>query len=116
VEVTVPFNHITLGNVLEICTMMIMGAGFIFGLRSALATLALRMDSVEREIGKLTNILITLGKYEERFLRNEGDIWELKHGRGFVTETPTPARGQFVGYPGPRRGQPVAPKPQEDQS
>lgn len=87
-EVEIPFNHITLGNVLEICTMVVLAVGFIYSMRGALQGLAQRMTAVETEIGKLTNILITLGKYEERFLRNESDIWDLKHGRGFVAEIP----------------------------
>ena len=87
-EVSVPFNHITLGNVLEMVTMIAIGLGFIFGMRGALSSLGQRMNAVEKEVGKLVDVLITLGRYEERFLRNENDIWDLKHGKGFVTEIP----------------------------
>jgi hypothetical protein len=52
-----------------------------------------RLKSVEStnldmklEMKKLSDILITLGKYEERFQRVEGMVDDLRRGRGFISK------------------------------
>jgi hypothetical protein len=83
---------ISLGNLLTIASFAGGGLWFIVRLQAAIDTMATRFDvmavrltSVETEIKKLTDILVTLGRYEERFLRLEREIDDLRHGRGFIT-------------------------------
>ncbi len=44
------------------------------------------LDAHAAEIKKMTGVLITLGRYEERFLRIEGMIDDLRRGRGFIED------------------------------
>jgi hypothetical protein len=75
---------ISLGNVLTIASFMIGGLWFISTMRGAVDMMALRLSTVETEVKKLAEVLITLGKYEERFTRLERDINDLRHGQGYI--------------------------------
>ena len=97
---------INLGNLLTIASFLVGGTTFIVALRSMLRSLDERMVSVEGEIKKLTDILVKLAayderfkNYDERFLRNEADVarlheWfdELRHGEGLVVATKRAAK------------------------
>jgi hypothetical protein len=82
---------INLGNLLTIASFIIGGVVFIMQMRSMISLVELRLKALETsnenqniEIKKLGDILVTLGKYEERFLRIEGMIDDLRHGRGLI--------------------------------
>jgi len=82
---------INLGNLLTIASFVIGGVVFIMQMRSMISLVELRLKALETsnenqnlEIKKLGDILVTLGKYEERFLRIEGMIDDLRHGRGLI--------------------------------
>ena len=82
---------INLGNLLTIASFIIGGVVFIMSMRNMLSLIELRLKALETsnenqniEIKKLSDILVTLGKYEERFLRIEGMIDDLRHGRGII--------------------------------
>jgi hypothetical protein len=82
---------INLGNILTISSFLIGGTGFVFAMRNMIAIIAVRLEALEKvtdwqtvEIRKLSEVLITLGRYEERFLRVEGMVDDLRHGRGFI--------------------------------
>lgn len=84
---------VNLGNLLTIASFIIGGIVFIMQLRSMIGIVELRLQALEKsnenqnlEIKKLGDILVTLGKYEERFLRVEGMIDELRHGRGMIID------------------------------
>lgn len=79
---------ISLGNLLTIASFIAGGLWFIQTMRGAVDMMALRLTTVESEIKKLADILVTLGKYEERFLRIEAEVNDLKHGNGFVVPPP----------------------------
>ena len=85
------FWHVNLGNILTIVSFLLGGIWFISTMRNSIELLAQRLTQVEAsnedqrlEIKKLGEILVTLGKYEERFLRVEGHIDDLRRGRGFI--------------------------------
>lgn len=87
------FLHVNLGNILTILSFIGGGIWFISTMRTAMELLSMRMTGIERlvtgqaeELKKLTQVLITLGRYEERFLRLEGMLDELRHGKGFIHE------------------------------
>lgn len=82
---------INIGNILTMALFVFGGLGFIYSMKAMITTLDLRLINVEKsniaqneELKKLTQVLITLGRYEERFLRLEGMIDDLRHGRGFI--------------------------------
>jgi len=82
---------INVGNILTMALFILGGLGFIYSMKSMITTIDLRLINVEKsniaqneELKKLTQVLITLGRYEERFLRLEGMIDDLRHGRGFI--------------------------------
>ena len=85
------FWHVNLGNVLTIGSFIGGGVWFIITMRNAIDVLGIRLTHVEEsnedqkeEIKKLAQVLITLGKYEERFLRVDSQIDDLRHGRGII--------------------------------
>jgi hypothetical protein len=82
---------VNLGNLLTIASFIIGGIVFVMSMRNMLSLVELRLKALETsnenqniEIKKLSDILVTLGKYEERFLRVEGMIDDLRHGRGII--------------------------------
>lgn len=86
---------INVGNVLTIASFIGGGIWFIMVMRGAIDRLSLRLQYVEasnedqkEEIKKLAQILVTLGRYEERFLRVEGQLEDLRHGRGLIVNSP----------------------------
>lgn len=58
---------INLGNLLTIGSFLVGGTAFVVAMRSMLRSLDARMISVETEIKKLTEVLIKLAGYDERF-------------------------------------------------
>jgi len=89
---------VNLGNLLTILSFLTGGVAFVVTLRNMIRSLNQRMSSVEIELKKLTDVLIKLAGYDERFrgyderfmrLENEqsriiGQFDELRHGEGFV--------------------------------
>lgn len=85
------FLTVNLGNILTIASFLAGGLWFINTMRNAIDLLTLRLGTLEetnrdqrKEIQKLADILVTLGRYEERFLRVEGMVDDLRHGRGII--------------------------------
>ena len=85
------FLSVNLGNILTILSFLGGGVWFIAAMKNAIFGLSMRLTYVEasnvdqkEEIKKLSQILVTLGRYEERFLRVEGVIEDLRHGRGLI--------------------------------
>lgn len=85
------FLTVNLGNILTIVSFLVGGLWFINTMRNAIELLTLRLGTLEetnrdqrKEIQKLADVLVTLGRYEERFLRVEGMIDDLRHGRGII--------------------------------
>lgn len=86
------FLTVNLGNILTIVSFLIGGLWFITTMKSSIEMLSIRLLTIEeisrdqrKEIQKLADILVTLGRYDERFLRVEGMIDDLRHGRGIIS-------------------------------
>lgn len=82
---------VNLGNILTIISFLVGGAFFIAMIKSSIGIIDMRLIALEKsndnqnvEIKKLADILVTLGKYEERFLRLEGQLDDIRHGRGLI--------------------------------
>jgi K+/H+ antiporter YhaU regulatory subunit KhtT len=89
------FWHFNLGNLLTILSFIVGGIWFITTMKGDMKELSvlteLRLthleasnDDQKEEIKKLAAVLITLGRYEERFLRVEQMIDDLRRGRGII--------------------------------
>ena len=88
------FLVVNLGNVLTIASFIVGGMWFISTMKNSIELLIIRIGNLETahkeqktEVKKLADVLITLGRYEERFLRVEGMLDDLRHGRGFVDKS-----------------------------
>lgn len=86
------FLTVNLGNILTIASFLVGGMWFISTMKNSIELMSLRLVNLEtvsrdqkKEIQKLADILVTLGRYEERFLRMEGMIDEIRHGRGIIS-------------------------------
>jgi len=82
---------INLGNILTILSLVVCVIVFVVTLSGKIDVINIRIGNVERitveqtiEIKQLSAILITLGRYEERFLRLEKMVDELRHGVGLI--------------------------------
>ena len=86
-----------LGNILTILSFLVGGVWFIASVKGVIeltnTKTNMRLNSLEQstqdqkeEIKKLAQILITLGRYEERFLRVEQMLDDLRRGRGMIKE------------------------------
>lgn len=102
-------ESIRVGDMLSFLGFLLGGAVFFFGMRQKIELVAQRLgfledtvkketaeqnkklDAQSAEIGKLGELLITMGRYEERMLRYGEDVLlirreidALKHGEGFI--------------------------------
>ena len=82
---------ITIGNIIEICT--IAGGGIIalatvrnsvFNLRSEIKNMKDDFVDMKKDIKALGEVMVKMAVTDQRLLGVEQDVRELKHGRGFV--------------------------------
>ncbi len=90
---------VNLGNILTMGSFFVGFIIFLMQMRSMIGIVEVRLRALETsnenqnvEIKKLADILVTLGRYEERFLRIEDMINELRHGRGMIVPVETGRR------------------------
>jgi len=77
---------VDIGNLLAVATFLITGTGVIYTIRESLKTLVLRVNLLESEVKKLSEILVALGRQEERLTAMDRRIDDLRRGKGFVLE------------------------------
>lgn len=82
---------ITLGNVIEIFSIVVGGFAVLITLKNNVAALKVDVEAMQTEIKKLGEILINLADIRgeirvlgSRVTSAEQDIRELRHGEGFV--------------------------------
>lgn len=82
---------ITIGNIIEIVSMIGGGLVVFITLKNTVANIKIEVAGMQTEIKKLGDILIAqadmrgeIKVLETRLLANEQDIRELRHGDGFV--------------------------------
>lgn len=87
---------ITIGNIVEIGTIIIGGVITFTLLRSTVTQLKSEVKELKIDVRALNKIVIEMAVTDRRLLVVEEDIRELRHGRGFVK---TAIEGEW-----PRRG------------
>ncbi len=75
---------ISLGNLLTILAFLIGGVGFVYTIRSDVRAQGDRLDAVEHELQKLSDILIALGRQDERLNAMDRRIDDMRRGEGFI--------------------------------
>ncbi|MBN9601801.1 MAG: hypothetical protein J0G33_02600 [Afipia felis] len=77
---------ITVGNIIEIAT--IVGGGFMFlnSLKNTVGNLKKDVAGMQDEIKKIGQVLIQMAVTTTRLDNHDREISELKHGRGFIRE------------------------------
>ena len=78
---------ITIGNIVEILT--IIGGGFaaFVSMRSTVARVMADLLDVKADIKALNQVMIAMAVADQRLSAVELDIREMKHGRGFIRES-----------------------------
>lgn len=83
---------ITIGNIVEIGSILLGGIAVLWTLKSDVKTLKRDFVAIQKEIQKLGEILVNLADIRgdikalsTRVSMAEQDIREMKHGNGFVT-------------------------------
>lgn len=88
---------INMGHVITIVTVLVSGYGVVVSQRKDSEArdqlLALRMDAVEKSMGKITDLLVLHGRMEERqnaldarLNAQSAEITDLRHGKGFIVK------------------------------
>ena len=84
---------VNLGNLLTILSFLVIGISIAASIRSQVTTMAIRLLSLETEIKKLSEVLIALGRQDERLnalddrlISLEKDYRDLRKGKGFILE------------------------------
>ena len=75
---------ITVGNLVEIASIIGGGILVMITLRSDVANMKTEMKGIQAEVKKIGDVLITQADQNRRILHLEEDLRELKHGEGFV--------------------------------
>ena len=78
---------ITIGNIVEILT--IIGGGFaaFVSMRSTVARVMADLLDVKADIKALNQVVIAMAVADQRLSAVELDIREMKHGKGFIRES-----------------------------
>jgi hypothetical protein len=75
---------ITIGNLVEIASIMGGGLMVMITLRGDVANIKVEMAGMQVELKKMTDIMIAQADQNRRILHLEEDFRELRHGHGFV--------------------------------
>ena len=78
---------ITIGNIIEIST--IVGGGVIAGalLKATVANLGREVKEMKIDIKALNTIVVEMAVADRRLIAVEEDIRELRHGKGFIRDS-----------------------------
>lgn len=75
---------ITIGNIIEIATILGGGLLVLLQLKNTVGNLKTDVTDMKAELKKVGEVLIKLAVTDTRIANLEQDIRELKHGEGFV--------------------------------
>jgi hypothetical protein len=75
---------ITIGNVIEIGTIVTGGFVTFALLRSTVIQLKAEVTELKTDVRELNKVVINMAVADRRIMAVEEDIRELRHGRGFV--------------------------------
>jgi hypothetical protein len=75
---------ITIGNLIEIASIIGGGLMVMVTLRGDVANIKAEMGGIQLEVKKIGDVLITQADQNRRILHLEEDLREMRHGHGFV--------------------------------
>ncbi|CAM5400594.1 hypothetical protein AFEL58S_02029 [Afipia felis] len=75
---------ITVGNIVEIASIICGGILVMQTLRSDVKNMKTEVEGIQAEVKKIGDVLITQADQNRRILHLEEDLREMKHGHGFV--------------------------------
>jgi hypothetical protein len=75
---------ITIGNLVEIASIIGGGLMVLITLRGDVANMKSEVGGIQLEIKKISDILIAQADQNRRILHLEEDVRELRHGHGFI--------------------------------
>jgi hypothetical protein len=75
---------ITVGNLVEIASIIGGGLLVMITLRGDVANMKAEVGEIQHEIKKIGDVLINQADQNRRLIHLEEDLRELRHGRGFV--------------------------------
>ncbi len=75
---------ITIGNLIEIISIIGGGLLVLITLRGDVATMKEEMTEIQVEIKKIGDVLINQADQNRRIIHLEEDVRELRHGEGFI--------------------------------
>lgn len=89
----IDWSPIRLGDIVSFLGFALGGLSVIFMMKSDIRALALKLGFLEEEvekqserIGELGNVLMVMGRYEERMGALRRDMDDLKRGRGYIKD------------------------------
>jgi hypothetical protein len=81
---------ITIGNLVEIASIIGGGLMVLITLRGDVANMKAEVGGIQQEIKKIGDVLITQADQNRRILHLEEDFRELRHGHGFIPTRNSP--------------------------
>lgn len=75
---------ITVGNMVEIASIVIGGLYALATIKSNVGMLKTEVGEMQVEIKKISDVLINQADQNRRIIHLEEDVRELRHGKGFV--------------------------------
>jgi hypothetical protein len=75
---------ITIGNLVEIASIIGGGLMVMITLRGDVANMKAEVNGIQLEIKKIGDVLITQADQNRRILHLEEDFREFRHGHGFI--------------------------------
>lgn len=74
---------ISLGHLLEAAIVVVAGLGAIYTMRSELKNIQSDVSSIQDEMKKMTEILVVLGRQDERMSALDRRIDDIVHRKGY---------------------------------
>jgi len=76
---------VTVGNLIEIGTIIVGGAVAIVALRNTVTNMKDDLTDLKVEIKKVADVLVKMAVTDQRLTNAEQDIRDLQHGRGIIS-------------------------------
>lgn len=77
-------QSITVGNIIEIIVIASGGLSVFITMKSTVGNLTRQVDGMQKELQKLTEIIVQMATTDLRLSRLEEDYRELRKGNGFI--------------------------------
>lgn len=88
------FWSLNIGQIITLAAYIVGGVAFVMALKADVravnadvANLKLAVEAVERDINKLTDVLVALGRQDERLNAMDQRIDEIRRGEGLIKKS-----------------------------